>query len=116
MVHVHRAGHHVARQRHRQTALDEMLRRRLLGRGDQVQRAELIVVAPAAPVVEFLEVAFHTVLRWYYHPRHLDLLFSVTIPHPTVRGTPRGVYLAHSCGRTQLAPPDRLALDLRQRL
>ena len=63
VVHVDRARHHVARQRHRQTAADEVLGGRLLGRRDQVQRAELVVVTPATPVVQLLEIALHAILR-----------------------------------------------------
>src|SRR5437660_693681 len=50
-----------ARQRDGATLLDQPLGLRLLGGGDQVHGAELVVVAPAAPVVELLEVAFDTI-------------------------------------------------------
>ena len=62
VVHVHRPRDHVARQRDGAALLDQPLGLRLLGRRDQVHGAELVVVPPAAPVVQLLEVAFDATL------------------------------------------------------
>jgi len=61
VVHVHGARHHVAREGHRAALRDEPLRLRLLGRGDEVHGAELVVVTPAPPVVQLLEVPFDAI-------------------------------------------------------
>jgi hypothetical protein len=46
---------HVVRERHGGTVFDERDRLFALGRGDQVGRPELIVRAPASPVLDLLE-------------------------------------------------------------
>ena len=61
VVHVHGPRDHVARERDGAALLDQPLRLRLLGGRDQVHRAELVVVPPAAPVVQLLEVPLDAV-------------------------------------------------------
>jgi hypothetical protein len=63
VVHERRRGADVARERHGAAGADERRGLGALGGGDQVRGAALIVVAPAAPVVQVLEVALEAVLR-----------------------------------------------------
>src|SRR5262249_56036457 len=55
------ARQQVGREGHGAGVRDEPLRLRLLGRGDEVHGADLVVVTPAPPVVQLLEVAFDAI-------------------------------------------------------
>src|SRR5206468_4346954 len=61
VVHVHGPWDHVAGEGHGAARPDQPLRLRLLGRRDEVDGAELVVVAPPAPVVQLLEVVLDAV-------------------------------------------------------
>ena len=69
--------HQLPCQRHGASGLDKLLRLELFGLGDEIQGAELVVIAPAAPVVQLFEIPLNPVLRrqcGIWHGRYLPSL------------------------------------------
>src|SRR5207244_13653772 len=60
-------------QRHAASAPHEPRRRRALGRRDQVDGADLVILAPPSPVAAFADVTEHFLLRRQRTLRHGDL-------------------------------------------
>ncbi len=74
VVHDRRLGPDVSRERDRPAGSHQRRGLRALRGGDQIRGAALVVVAPAAPVVQFLEVALDPILRGWLPVGHRRVL------------------------------------------
>src|SRR6267378_1369031 len=92
VVHDRRLRSDVTRQRDGAARPHERVCLGPLGGRDEVRGAALIVVTPAAPVVELLEIAFDAILRGWSpvgHRRSSDEFSSSSRPNGRPRPSPR---------------------------
>ena len=85
VVHDRRLRADVSSQRDRPTRAHQRRGLRALGGGDQIRGAALVVVAPAAPVVQLLEVPFDASLRGWLPVGH----HRSSRRNSRIRGAPR---------------------------